>query len=122
MLHFSSVPSEVRNLLSDCTSNNELVAQWAPPLQPNGVISYNVSVTARDLAKGTTVTVQLPNYMGLVPNITVPTEPYTEYTVKVAAETTAGQGQNSTTSCQTAEGSKLFLMWLYSGLCCQQYL
>lgn len=101
----------VRNLTSDCTADAELVALWNAPLQPNGnITSYSVVVTAEDLATGTTVTVQLQDYMRLVPNVTVTTEAYTEYTVKVAAETAAGQGQNSTTSCQTAEGSKLIFI------------
>ena len=92
---------------------------WSEPLYPNGVItSYSVTVYRTD----NTSDVEYSNAGITVPNVTVSvTVPaYTDYTVSVAASTSAGLGQEDSVTIQSPEAgihdyfnSAMFTM--YSG-------
>ena len=75
---------------------------WSESLYPNGVItSYSVTVYRTD----NTSDVEYSNASIRVPNVTVSvTVPaYTNYTVSVAASTSAGQGQEDSVIIQSPE-------------------
>ena len=72
----------------------DLIATWNDPIYPNGVItSYELNLTQLD-----TGDVVYSNDSLLVRNVTesVMVLPYTDYTVTVAASTSAGQGDETT--------------------------
>ena len=75
---------------------------WSEPLFPNGVItSYSVTVYRTD----NTSDVEYSNASITVPNVTVSVAvpAYTNYTVSVAASTSAGQGPEDSVIIQSPE-------------------
>ena len=111
---FHTVPEKVQNLdatfVSAVSEFNTTTQQWtididitwSKPLNPNGVItSYNVTVYRTD----NTSDVEYSNASITVPNVTVSvTVPaYTDYTVSVAASTSAGQGPEDSVIIQSPE-------------------
>ena len=101
---FSSEPSVVRRLNTTYNSSH-LVVSWESPEMPNGNVSYNINITGQDLATNReflNVSHVLSETMYvLIHNI----EPYAQYTATVSAMTGAGEGNSTSDSFETPEGS-----------------
>lgn len=102
------MPSVPRNLIV-MLENFELSATWEPPESPNGVVSYEVTITRTDLA--TNVMEDLS--VGLSRNdsyrrvmLTVSDEPFVRYNVSVRAATVTGQSDTVVESLDTPQGRK----------------
>ena len=116
---FSSAPEMVENLgaafISDGSVFNsmnnmwtiDIDITWEEPVNPNGVITaYNVTVYQTDDLSD----IVYSNDMLTTPNVTASVEvpAYTNYTVSVAASTSAGQGDESTVSITSPEAGNSF--------------
>ena len=110
----STAPSAVRNLTATCSAVPQLQLTWERPEAPNGAVSYNVSVTAVDLATGSPTNTEMV-HQDL--NFTLNAEPYTQYTASIVAETSAGQSKASMATCETAEGGRLSLQCIPCSSC-----
>ena len=114
---FVTVPSEVTDLNASFSETGaifnsetrmytlDLIATWDDPLFPNGVIlSYELNVTELDSGRFVFTN------ESLVRNVTesVMVLPYTNYTVTVAASTSAGQGDSNTAVILSPEAGKSF--------------
>ena len=130
---FHTVPEKVQNLdanfVSAVSEFNTTTQQWtidinitwSEPLFPNGVITlYNVTVYRTD----NTSDVEYSNAGITVPNVTVSVtvQAYTNYTVSVAASTSAGQGPESLFTIESPEAGKTPCMCAYlnNAFSCQQ--
>ena len=104
---FSIEPDQVANLIASFDSNGTIYNTanrmytldvnivWNSPVYPNGdIISYEVIVSQTENSSN----VLYSNDSLLVLNVTesVMVLPFTNYTVSVAASTSAGQGDNAT--------------------------
>ena len=110
--HFSSAPSQVESLTAEFGEsisfnpgsrmhNVTLNISWSQPLYPNGdILSYEVIVTQTSdpsvviYGENVTDTEVMPSVMVL---------PFTDYTVSVAASTSAGQGDEDTVTVESPE-------------------
>ena len=114
ILHIPSEPGEVGDLqasFSDTSDFNataqiltvNLTITWTEPMYPNGEIqSYEVAVYIdSDTAEDDVYS----NSSIAAPNVTVQVKvmPYTNYTVRVVASTSAGQGDPSTVVIQSPQ-------------------
>ena len=100
---FNETGSTFDNVAHEHTIDIDIV--WSKPEIPNGVITlYNVTVYRTD----NTSDVEYSNASIAVPNVTVSvTVPaYTNYTVSVAASTSAGQGPESLFTIESPEAGK----------------
>ena len=82
---------------------------WAAPAYPNGVVNYTVEVQERSLlddasVAATTIESVVTAELELIVEYVV--EPYSEYTVSVTSQTSAGMGVAVNDSFQTPEGGK----------------
>ena len=111
---FSIVPGQVGNLIASFDSNGAMFNTtsrmytldvnivWDSPAYPNGVItSYEVIVTRTD--NSSDVVISNDAVIDLAVTESVMILPYTNYTVTVAASTSAGQGDSVTTIIQSPE-------------------
>ena len=102
-LDFVSAPSAAQNLNASFNTTHILIS-WSEPANPNGIVTYNISVTETDLLTTNTSTIvseAMVTELELAVSYVV--KPYSEYTVSVTSQTGAGMGDTTTFSFQTDE-------------------
>ena len=89
----------------DITVNgSHVIVTWNAPTNPNGVVSYNVTVSGINLLDNssvltsTTVTISDTEY--IIPHTSLP---HSKYTAVVVPHTSAGGGPSETDTVQTAQ-------------------
>ena len=111
---FSTAPSQVRELSaefvfveSDFNSTArmwdlDISITWTQPMYPNGQIdSYNVTVYETAAASNVVYSNDAVTDTSVTASVEVPA--YTDYTVSVAASTSAGQGEEATVNITSPE-------------------
>ena len=102
------VPSDVR-MLSLTHNATHIVAMWLEPLSPNGVVSYNVTLTSTDLLTGDLSMLEAGQVVTETQYVVeVMVEFYTEYNVSVVPFTEAGSGTSSAFSLTIPEGGTYY--------------
>ena len=85
-----TAPEAVENLAATFLASDSLSISWTEPAYPNGAItSYEVTVTQTD---DSSVVVYNDTVTGTAVTASVNVLPFTDYTVRVAASTSAGPG------------------------------
>ena len=98
-----TVPTAVQ-LLNITVNGTHVIVNWNAPTDPNGVVSYNVTVSGINLLDNssvltsTTVTISETEY--IIPHTSVP---HSEYTAVVVPQTSAGVGPSETDTVQTSQ-------------------
>ena len=104
MLYTCSVVPTVVQLLNITVNDTHVIVTWDAPADPNGVVSYNVTVSGINLIDDASVlnltTVVLAETEYTIPHTSVP---YSEYTAVVVPQTSAGSGPSQTDTVQTPE-------------------
>ena len=106
LLFFNAVPTPARNLTLD-NNNTHIFITWAAPANPNGNVNYTVEVQERSLlnnAPATTIESIVTTDLELIVELEL--ESYSEYTVNVTSQTSAGMGMAVSDSFETPEGGK----------------
>ena len=91
---------------------------WDEPTNPNGIItSYEVTVQQTDDSSVTVYTNAMLIVTSVTPSVMV--LPFTDYTVTVAASTSAGQGENTSITVESPEAGRehWFMLFLKYTLC-----
>ena len=102
---FPLVPTPVQGLDLEVTSN-QIMVSWMSPSMPNGVVNYNVTLSAVNLVNSQPpIVINQPSAvvtetMYTVNHISVP---YSSYTVMVFASTSAGNSDTVTMTVVTPE-------------------
>ena len=97
------MPSPVLDLTASF-NDTHIIITWEPPSAPNGLVNYTVVVQERDLLSDDTnipVTEVVTTELELI--VEYPVEVYSEYTVNVTSQTSAGEGETETMQFQTPE-------------------
>ena len=100
----TSEPSAVRELALNVT-DNQLIITWETPSIPNGVVSYNLTLSGINLVDMSPITIT-PNALTVTDTMyTVDHSsiPYSNYTAVVVAFTSAGASPERTVTEQTPE-------------------
>ena len=107
MFLFAAAPTEVRNLLATAPNFTLINITWDEPETPNGIVSYEVTVTGVDLATQLSVlnVTAATNETQYLLGTTV--EVYAQYVVMVTAITGGGRGTPVETNFNTSEGGEL---------------
>ena len=103
MLFYFSAPNAVQNL-SGSSNGTHILISWSAPANPNGIVTYSVVVMERDLLTNDTNSIAsetMVTELQLVVNFTV--KPYSEYTVNVTPQTSAGMGDSTIFPFQSPE-------------------
>lgn len=90
-------------------NDTHIFITWAAPTNPNGVVNYTVEVQERNLLDDNSVpamTVISEVTTDLMLIVSYMLEPYSEYTVSVTSQTSAGMGVAVNDSFQTPEEGK----------------
>ena len=106
LCHLLSAPSDARSVRV-VTNGTHLRISWSEPASPNGVVTYNIVLMERDRLTSDVITITsetMVTEFKLVVNYAV--KPYSEYTVSVVSQTSAGMGDPVMSSFQTPEGGK----------------
>ena len=104
------MPTAVQ-LLNITVNGSHVIVNWDAPTNPNGVVSYNVTVSGINLLDNsrvltsTTVTISETEYT--IPHTSVP---HSEYTAVVVPQTSAGGGPSETDIVQTPEAGIMFMI------------
>ncbi len=100
----TSVPTPVQEL-SLVVNGTHLTVSWNPPLLPNGVVSYNVTLSGVNLANNEAITISENSAIVMETSYTVTHSsiPYSDYTAVVFSSTSAGPGSMTTVTEQTDE-------------------
>ena len=89
-----TAPEAVENLVATFLASDSLSISWTEPTYPNGAItSYEVTVTQTD--DSNVVIYNNDSITDTTVTASVNVLPFTDYTVTVAASTSAGQGADS---------------------------
>jgi hypothetical protein len=101
-------PSPARNLTLD-NNDTHIFITWAAPAYPNGIVNYTIELQERSLLDdanvlATTIQSEVTADLELIVGYTV--EPYSEYTVSVTSQTSAGMGVAVNDSFETPEEGK----------------
>lgn len=95
-------PSSAQNLT--LTNNATYITiTWAPPTTPNGIVNYTVEVQERDLLSSDICSITMQETSQLTLSVEYTVKPYSDYTVSVASQTSAGMAEAVTESFQTPE-------------------
>ena len=102
---FLPAPSSARNLTLDF-NDTAIFISWVAPAYPNGVVNYTVEVQEESLLDDTGVPAaiiasEVTADLELIVNYEV--EPYSNYTVIVTSQTSAGEGMPVMESFETPE-------------------
>ena len=103
------MPTAVQQL-NIMVNDTHVIVTWDAPTDPNGVVSYTVTVSGINLLDNasvlasTTVIVTETEYT--IPHTSVP---YSEYTAVVVPQTSAGSGPSEMLSTQTVQEGDLLL-------------
>ena len=105
---FDAVPSPAQSLTLGYNDTHIFIA-WAAPANPNGIVNYTVEVQERSLlddisVPAMTVRSIVTTDLELIVDYVV--GPYSEYTVNVTSQTSAGMGVAISESFQTPEEGK----------------
>ena len=98
-----AVPTAAQQL-NITVNGSHVIVNWDAPTNPNGVVSYNVTVSGINLLDNssvltsTTVTISETEY--IIPHTSVP---YSEYTAVVVPQTSAGSGPDQSDTVQTPQ-------------------
>ena len=87
------------------TDTHNITISFEPPPEPNGVViqySYSISDTTQTVASGMIT-------MTSIEEISTQIEPYTNYTVSVAAMNPAGMGEESSVTVVSPEAGKSYI-------------
>ena len=108
-LSLSPVPSAVTNLTIAISGPNSLTISWDSPIDPNGILTYRISLSYTDLATSFQMNVRVTenpedNRMVLYNSDSQRLEPYARYDVTVTASTTAGSSDPVIASVTTSQG------------------
>ena len=114
---FNAAPSPAQNLTLD-NNDTHIFITWAAPAYPNGVVNYTVEVQERSLlyntgVPATTIESVVTAELELIVEYMV--EPYSEYTVSVTSQTSAGVGVAVNDSFQTPEEGKKWSTHIFLG-------
>ena len=84
-------------------NDTHITITWDPPANPNGLVSYSISMTEIDLLSGESVMVftDVVSEPGLVLEFLVMA--HSEYTINVTSQTSAGVGETETYTFQTQQ-------------------
>jgi hypothetical protein len=86
------------------SNDTHIIISWSEPANPNGIVTYSVVVMERDQLTNEINTIAsetMVTELGLIVDYIV--EPYSEYTLNVTSETSAGMGDPTLFSFQTPE-------------------
>ena len=104
---FIAAPSPVQVLRLVVYSDN-LTVTWDPPVMPNGVVSYNITLSGINLVDSSPIditsnTATITDTMYTVAHSSIP---YSNYTAVVVAFASAGASAERTVTEQTSEAGK----------------
>ena len=99
---FPLVPSPVQNLTTSFNATH-IIIKWEAPEFPRGLVNYTVVVQERDLLSDATDIIAMDVVTELQLIVDYPVEVYSEYTINVTSQTSAGEGDTETTMFQTPE-------------------
>ncbi len=107
--HIFSAPTPVL-ALGLIVAASEIAVSWNPPLLPNGVVSYNVTLSGINLANNEAITISENSAIVDETSYTVAHSsiPYSNYTAIVFASTSAGDSGGETVTEQTPEEGMIF--------------
>ena len=88
--------------------NSDLIIMWDPPSSPNGVVSYEVSITRTDLATGVVDALgeSIRNDSSRLVELSLDEDPFVRYDVSVSASTIAGESEAVSANITTDQGGK----------------
>lgn len=95
-------PSPAQNVIVS-VNNTHIIITWAAPATPNGIVNYIVEVQERDLLYDDTVTITIQEVTQLTLILGYSVMPYSEYTVIVTSQTSAGMGRSAPGTLVTPE-------------------
>ncbi len=89
---------------------SEITVSWDPPLLPNGVVSYSVTLSGVNLANNEAITISTNSAIVNETSYTVDhtSIPYSDYTAIVFASTSAGDSDVETVTVQTPEDGMIY--------------
>ena len=96
------MPSPVQNLTTSFNAIH-IIIKWEAPEFPHGLVNYTVVVQERDLLSDATDIIAMDVVTELQLIVDYPVEVYSEYTINVTSQTSAGEGDTETTMFQTPE-------------------
>ena len=97
----------MRNLVATRLDFSLINITWDEPQTPNGIVSYEVSITGVDLATQLNVLSETTVTNETQYSVETTLEVYAQYVVMVTAMTGGGQAQTVVTNLTTPEGGKL---------------
>ena len=97
----------MRNLVATRLDFSLINITWDEPQTPNGIVSYEVSITGVDLATQLNVLSETAVTNETQYSVEAALEVYAQYVVMVTAMTGGGQGPTVVTNLTTPEGGKL---------------
>ena len=102
-----AVPTAVQQL-NIMVNDTHVIVTWDAPADPNGVVSYNVTVSGINLLNNASVLTSTPVGLAETEYIVSHTSvPYSEYTAVVVPQTSAGSGPSEMLSTQTDQEGDL---------------
>ena len=84
-------------------NNTHIAVIWDSPASPNGIVSYSVTIEERDLLTDDTVIVFLQTVTQLELFVEYEIAAYSNYTISVTSQTSAGIGDTQIVIVQTPE-------------------
>ena len=107
--HLPAEPSVPTNVAISLT-NSRLTVSWDPPLDPNGIVTYELNITLVDMATLNSTPLFGPvlrdDSSRLFEMILAMEEPFARYEASVVAMTTGGRSQVVNVNTATGEGGK----------------
>ena len=97
----------MRNLVATRLDFSLINITWDEPQTPNGIVSYELSITGVDLATQLSVLSETTVTNETQYSVETTLEVYAQYVVMVTAMTGGGQAQTVVTNLTTPEGGKL---------------
>ena len=97
----------MRNLVATRLDFSLINITWDEPQTPNGIVSYELSITGVDLATQFNVLSETAVTNETQYSVETTLEVYAQYVVMVTAMTGGGQGPTVVTNLTTPEGGKL---------------
>ena len=100
----SSLAPSVPQNLTESFNNTHIIVMWDPPATPNGIVSYRIKIEERNLLSDESVVIYyVQNVTELELMVEYTVEAYSQYTVSVTSQTSAGIGETQTETIQTPE-------------------
>ena len=103
-----TVPGVPRNLTASDITSVAITVSWSPPEITNGIIiSYYVNVTGPDNIISANAMTSARSYVATI------LTPFTNYTFRVAAMTSAGIGMGTVLTVATAQDGKMTIIIIF---------